>query len=276
MDDLTFLISMVNDICGNDLFSAIYNTLSVNLFSDSGTFGPAYTVVRLLYNTIMPVGAMLMFVYFIASLVDKASSENFTWEQFWRQLAMLLAAKFLMEHGLEILELLFGIGMSLAAMINNVGLTQMAPATYDAEAMIQAWLDNMDWWKWLEPIILTIYLLIPWALSWVMGLCVNIICWSRVAEIYARVVFTPIALADFFNNGMNGSGWKSLKSFLAVCLQGPMILAIAILFSRLFASIMVNSMDIFAFLGAYVAFYAASIMLMFKSLSLTKELVGAT
>ena len=106
------LESMLNQICGADLFESIYETLAINLFSSGGAYSGVYSAVRSLYNSIMPIGVMMMFIYFMIALVDKLSSETFTWEQFFRQLAMVLAAKFLMEHGFEILETLFGIGLN--------------------------------------------------------------------------------------------------------------------------------------------------------------------
>ena len=92
------LESMLNQVCGANLFENIYETLSVNLFSSGGAFGAAYSVVHAIYNTIMSIGVMLLFVYFIVSLVDKLSSDTFTWEMLWRQFALLLAAKYIMEN----------------------------------------------------------------------------------------------------------------------------------------------------------------------------------
>lgn len=72
------LESMLNQICGANLFSSIYETLSVNLFSSGGAFGTAYNVVHAIYNTIMSIGVMLLFVYFIAgvgkSVVNRQAS----------------------------------------------------------------------------------------------------------------------------------------------------------------------------------------------------------
>ena len=127
-------------------------------------------------------------------------------------------------------------------------------------------------------LILWFYLLLPWVGQWIMKLCISVICYTRVVEIYFRATFAPIALADFFHSGLQGSGWRFLKSFLAVCLQGGTILVIAILFSALTAQHITNVdqvvKDLIPFIGVYLAFGASAVMLMFKSLSLTKELVG--
>ena len=233
---------------------------------------------RVLHDTIKPAAIMLVFIYFMIAVVDKLSGENFTWEQLWRQMGLLLAAYYLMQHGFEILELLFNIGMAVAAQISNAFGTDISQPSVDAEEMIKNFQDN---WgingfsiKIIDNIVMFIYLLIPWLFSWIMRLCVSVICYSRVIEIYARATFAPIAIADFFHSGLQSGGWRFLKNFLAVSLQGAMILVIAILYSRLFNMITTTDTNLFTFVGKFLAFYAAAVMLMFKSLSLTKELVG--
>lgn len=277
MDSL--LESMLNIICGSNLFADIYETLSVNLFSSSGTFGPAYSVVRAIYNSVMSIGVMLLFVYFTLSLVDKMSSDSFTWEQLWRQFAWLLAGKFVMEHGFEILELLFQIGMATAAQISGLGDPNVTETVIDAQAVIDAFVESFDGiWSVLAKGVMMIYLLVPWILAWIMGLAVNIICYSRVIEIYARVTLAPVALSDLFQSGTHGTGWRYLKSFLAVALQGALILIIGMIYSAVFQSIVMDPPDgllsFVKFIGKYIVIYASAVMLMFKSQTLAKELVG--
>ena len=214
------LESMLNQICGANLFSSIYETLSVNLFSSGGAFGTAYNVVHAIYNTIMSIGVMLLFVYFIVALVDKLSSDTFTWETLWRQFALLLAAKYIMENGFQLLEIIFNIGMATAARVSALGDPSVSETAVDAAAIIDKFTGSFTgFFAIIGELIMMLYLLIPWLLSWIMGLCVSIICYSRVIEIYVRATFAPIALSDFFHSGLHGSGWRYLKSFLAVALQ---------------------------------------------------------
>lgn len=273
------LESMLNQICGADLFESIYETLAINLFSSGGAYSSVYSAVRSLYNSIMPIGVMMMFIYFMIALVDKLSSETFTWEQFFRQLAMVLAAKFLMEHGFEILETLFGIGLAVTAKVSEISGTDMSEVTIDANGLIQDFLASSNFtgiFKIFGQLLLMLYLIIPWALSFLMRLAISIICYSRVVEIYARASLAPIALSDFFHSGLHGSGWRFLKNFLASCLQGALILVIAIVFSRLYAAVVISdSTNMITLAGKYLAFYASAVMLMFKSLPLAKELVGS-
>lgn len=274
------LEDMINDICGPDIFSSIYETLSVNLFSSGGKYSMVLSVIRIVYNIIMPIGVYLMFIYFLIALVDKLSSDTFTWEQLWRQFALLLGAKILMENGFQLLETLFGIGMAILAKISAAASTDIAEVTVDAAEMIAGFRDSIGIAgniPFIRDVIMIVFLLLPWALAWLMKLLVSVICYSRVIEIYIKAAFSPVALSDFMHSGFQGSGWKWLKSFFASCLQGAIIFLIAVIFSALFQTITADSgWNIFKFLGTYLAFYASAVMLMFKTLPLAKEIVGAT
>lgn len=276
------LQGMLNAICGGDMFNSIFETLSTNLFSPSsgGAYSAVLTTVENLHNSVIrPLALLLMFIYFTIALVDKMSQENFTWEQLWRQIAMLLVSKFIIEHGFEILKLCFDIGMAIAADIQAwTGYGgDTASGVENAEEIINNFKEGLGLTGVLSvlgDLVMFVYLLLPWALSWIIRLCVSVICYTRVIEIYLRATWAPVAMADFFHSGLQGTGARFLKNFLAVCLQGAVILVIAILFSKLMNGLVANDQNLFTFIGKYLAFYASAIMLMFKSLSLSKEIVG--
>ena len=279
------LEGMVNDIIGVDLFETIYETLNVNLFTDDSTrniFSHAYEIVREIYETgVQPVAVMLLFIYFMLAVVDKLSSENFTWEQLWRQMAMLLGAKFLIDHGFDIMEILFNIGVNFAYSVNESGAAEAIDTGMTATEMLSQFQTSLGLdkgiLKILAPVIMFMYLLIPWIFSFILGMAVKIVCYTRVVEIYLRAAFAPIALSDFFHSGFQGTGWRFLKSFFACCLQGAFILAIAVIYSILMNSAFEEfgqSLTFWESIGLFLSIGCASVMLMFKSLSLAKEMLG--
>lgn len=274
------LEGMLNDICGPDIFSSIYETLSVNLFSADGEYGVIFSAIHTLHKLMVPIGVYLMFIYFIIAMEGLMASETFTWDQLGKKMIMLLVAKFLMDHGFELMELLFGLGMSIAAKLNDAMVGGNIPElAFDAKAMIEAFRSDLGMnglLKVLGDVILFVYLLLPWALSWLMRLAISVICYSRVIEIYVRAVMAPIALSDFYHSGLQSTGWRFLKNFLAVSLQGATILIISIVFSLMIhAIVFTDASHPITFIGSYLAFYGSAVMLMFKSLPLTKNLVGA-
>ncbi len=279
------LEGMVNDIIGVDMFDGIYETLNVNLFSPDSSqniFSHAFDIVHEIYEVgVQPVAVMLLFIYFMLAVIDKLSSENFTWEQLWRQMAMLLGAKFLIDHGFDIMQILFNIGVNFAYSVDQSGAAEAIDTGMTAAEMLEQFQTSLGLDKGivkiLAPIIMFMYLLIPWIFSFILGMAVKIVCYTRVVEIYLRAAFAPIALSDFFHSGFQGTGWRFLKTFFACCLQGAFILAIAVIYSVLVNSMFEHFGDGLSFwesIGIFLSVGCASIMLMFKSLSLAKEMLG--
>ena len=271
---------LLQDICGGDLFSAIIEVFDDNLLSSGGPMGPAYDAVVTTYNKVIaPFAVMLVFIYFMIAVVEKLSSEDFSWEQLWKQMAMLLVSKILIEHGLEILQMLFGLGASLVD-----GFVYAAPEVEpDRKRLLLLCLAFKEGLgltgilSALGDLLLFIIIWVPWLLSWLMRLCVYIVCYSRMIELYVRVAFAPIALSDFFHSGIHSNGWRYLKDFFALCLQGFLILVIAVVYAKLFSGLisgMENIVDLITYLGRFVAYYASAIMLLFKTRGIAKEIVG--
>ena len=96
----------------------------------------------------------------------------------------------------------------------------------------------------------------------------------RIIEIAVRACLMPIALADFFQSGLHGSGWRSLKAFFAVCLQAVTIY-LTMYLNLVILNDVLPSLSGIGFVGAYLAIWAATIGLLFKSQGLIKEIVGA-
>lgn len=270
------LEAMINRIAGSSLFDGMIGILTKDPFTDYGR-GVA-RIVESLYDAVMSAAMMLIFIYFLIAVVDKMTSENFTWEQLWKQMAMLLAAKMVVEHGLEIMQLMSQVGVEMVTIVQGEGLGSLNQAL-DAKTVISNFKNGLtsSILKILSDILLLLYLALPWVLSWIMSLCVKIICYTRLIEIYIRACFAPLALSDFFKNGFQGGGWRYLKSFFAVCLQGAVILAIAVIYSKLLGSFLSipDDKNLFEFSGISLAVGASAVMLMFRSLSICKEIMGA-
>lgn len=269
--------SMLKQAFETNIFEKVFDMVNQNIFSADGNYSDAFRLVKNLYESaIMPVALMLLCIYFLIALMDKFSSENFTWEQMIRQMCMFLLGFFLIDRGFELLNLLFELGVDF---VNEVGKWiggDMGNESLSSEIIEKYKNAKFSSFKILNEVFKFGYLILPWAGSWVLSLCVKIICYTRLIEIYIRAAFAPIAFTDFFHNGFQGAGWRFLKSFLAVCLQGAVILCIGAIFTALMPVVFNLSGDteFFPAMGRYLAILAAAVMLMLKSLSLTKEFLG--
>ena len=190
------LKGMLNDIGGEDLFDGILEILTKDPFTAYGVGG----IVQSLYTMVVSVAMMLMFIYFLIGVVDKMTSENFTWEQLWKQMAMLLAAKLVIEHGLQIMQLMSQVGVEFVDLVMDQGMEYTMEGGLEdgtIETIIEGFEDRYSFaglFKVIGDLVLFVYLLIPWLLSWIMGMAVKIICYTRLIEIYIRASFAPLAL----------------------------------------------------------------------------------
>lgn len=273
---------MFDAVFGASSFDGVYTKLSINLFDSAGAYKDALKVVTSLYdNIITPIALALLCIYFMVGMVDKLTSEHFTWDQAMRQFCMLLAGFALIDYGLDLMNLLFKLGLALTQDIYGAvtsGSGAMSADTLDALYKNFQKETELTGLGFIDDIVRFAYLIIPWAISWAISMVVTIVVYSRVIEIYARACFAPIAFSDFFNNGLHGSGWKFLKSFLAIALQGALILIITTIFSKLSQVLFGNfddSIGYWAAMGQHLAFMISACMLMLRSLSLAKEIVGA-
>lgn len=275
---------MFKQVFGASIFESVYSHLSINLFDTAGQYKSALQVVTSLYDTIItPVALSLLCIYFMIGMVDKLTSEHFTWDQALRQFCMLLAGFALIDYGLDIMNWLFKIGLLLTQDIH--GTVSSDGGTVSEETikalyntfLTETELTQIKIFEFVNTMYRFVYLIIPFIISWAINIVVMIVVYSRVIEIYARAVFAPIAFSDFFQNGLHGGGWRYLKSFLAVALQGALILIITTIFAKLSQVLFGNFNDgigYWAAMGQHLAFLISACMLMLKSLSLSKEIVG--
>ena len=278
--DFFTLEGLIKIIFQTNSLSYISDLLSINLFSPSGQFGGILSLIRTMYNTIFPVAVMLLFIYFMLRLIEKCSSDTFSWEQLWKLFAALLASKLLIEHGFDLLQYFYSIGVRVLE--SFVSLRSPGAEFTLGEEEIQEILEtlnsNMNWVvKFLRNILIWVALLIPALVAHMMKTTVFVLCFTRIAEIYVRAVLTPIALSDIFHSGLQSTGWRYLKIFLAVSLQGAVIIVIAMVYEQLMAVLLGNYAEDRAFWNYYsisMIVQAASVMLMFRSLNLTKEVLG--
>lgn len=257
-------------------FEKVSGVLKLN--PSTGEYVDVWNAVNAIYSNIMvPIALGLMIIWFLVAFMEKSASEQVTFEQLFMLFVKLIAAKFLIDHGLEIFAKLWGVGISL---IDTVGDAFKAGEgiTFDYKDLWKdltgvAWEDKL---KLLVSLGVFCQLLIPWLISKVMIACIYFICYSRLIEMLVRILAAPIAISDFMTEGLHGAGWRYLKNFLAICLQGMIIVAISNIYPLIMGAVLTGSGGFWTVLLKYVAFSFAAIALMFKSLTLAKELVGTS
>lgn len=265
---------MFKTVFGGGMFDKILDILTIN--PTTGEYAIVWVLVESIYKDIMvPVALALMIVWFLVAFIEKAASEQVTFEQIFLLTAKLIAAKWIIENGLDIFATLWSLGISLTRQIYGV-INSPGGLAFDTNALWK----SLTGQKWSEDLGLVkslgvaFQLLLPWIASLIMSGIATFICYSRLLELLTRIIFAPVAVSDFITEGLRGSGWRYLKNFLAIALQGAFIICISGLFSRLMAGVVPTTGEFWDVLIKYLVFSFAACALMFKSLSLSKEIVG--
>lgn len=266
------------------MFAPIYDLLSIN--PTTGDYSTVWKTVQRLYDeAVVPVATGIMLIYFLVAILEKSKADQFNLEQFLMIFIKLIIAQYLIENGLTVLTWIYSLGFSfLNAITDVVGKdTTFSKDTADAvwNVLVGEDVDPSDGFKlkYLGTVIGALcQLIIPFLITMILKIVVYFICYTRLIELYVRTCIAPIALADFFTEGIHGSGWKFLKNYMAIALQGAIIMVAAVIFTALAAGLLkgtiADSSGYWSWLVKYLALAGATVGLMFKSLTLCKEMVG--
>ena len=277
------------DVFGGGQFSGVYRVLSEILLGAGSKYTEATSLVKTIYTNVMvPFAMALLVIYFVCSMIEKSTNEQFTYEQMFLLCAKMVVTVFLIDQGYEIMLKLQEVGLAFLSSFKNEATALGLSLSGGGEEYIEnnsqltmlyrkytgeSYPDDPDFWGVLThlfPGIITLFII--WMLSFVVKICVYVVTFMRILEIFVRTMFAPVALSDMFYNGLNSTGFRFLKSYLAVSLQVVMIYGCIILYTVMLGDLAAFSGD--AFLVKYLGLMAATVGLLFKSQSLIKEIVG--
>lgn len=205
------LNDMIDVLFGGKYFQDIANTLNFKTESYWGLISSTFN------NVILPVGYTLLCLYFLLELLERTTHEHFNLEQFMRLLIKLLIGKLMMDNCMALLDGLTSFANILSSGISkNVVETSLVNAEGLKTHNLKFWEEAMVWLR----------LVIPYTAMIIANLLAKITIYSRAIELIVRTLMAPIGMADIFAEGMRGAGFRYLKKFLAVNLQGAIILVI--------------------------------------------------
>lgn len=279
-----FLISWVNDIFGEGLFSSVEGVLKMN--PSTAPFDSVWSIVQTLYNNVcVPIAMGLVLIYFMVNLIEKSTQQqSLDLEHVIKLLLKLVIGLYFIEHGLELMASIYEISFGF---LNNIIGQNKASDIMPANIAADVWKELADEdinanikWGVLDTIgkgmLILLELVFPWLCTIIMKVVINFVCYTRLIEFYIKTIAAPIALSDFFTEGVHGNGWKFIKGYIAIALQAGIIMLAVVVFNGIADGIFAGAgSGYWAFLIKYLALGFAAIGVMIKSLSLTKEIVGA-
>ena len=259
------------------------------------------TGVRDGMKSLQSFGYSICTMFFLIQLIELAMSEQFTLEYFIKYFSKLVVGYIAVYFAPEIFEKLINLGNALADAVGKINiLGNYGEDNVDIQAELYNTFDNVtrNSGVGVAVILLMFSILMVFPLL-IAALCeyvvVYIILATRIFEMAIRGLFLPVALALLSDDGWKGSGGRYLKKFLAICVQGSVLVLIGKISTaaQTYATIaqaegigtatesstlgetfliVLNSAKI---LCVAIAIAAAAISIMFKSINVVNDVFGA-
>ena len=233
-----------------------------------------FSLIRTLSETvIIPIaGVILTFVLcyeLITMIIEKNNMADFDTFNLFKWIFKTFCAVYILTHTFDIVMLIFGLAQNVvngsAGIISgsldiNLALTDLA---LQLEAMGIGELIGL----YFESMILSFSMN-------AMSVCVFLIIYGRMIEIYLTISIAPIPLSTMANREWGGMGNSYLKALFAVAFQGFLIMICVAIYAILIQGI-TSAANIHAALWGCAGYTILLCFTLFKTGSLAKSLFSA-
>ena len=215
----------------NDKLAEVWKLLTVSPEQFRG--GGIWHVILTINGSLQAIGLALLVLFFLAGVVKTSANlgEIKRPEHALKLFLRFAIAKGVVTYGLQLMLAIFQIvqGM-MSSIMRTAGIGSAKKVTLPGE-MIKAIEDC----GFFESIPLWAVTLIGSLFITVMSFIMILTVYGRFFKLYMYTAIAPIPLATFAGQPTQNIGKSFLKSYLAVCMEGAVIVLACIIFS-LFAS----------------------------------------
>ena len=210
----------------NGKLSEIYTLVTQSPSSFKG--GTIWEIIVNINGALQAVGLALLVLFFVIGVVRTCTnfSELKRPEQALKLFLRFAIAKGIVTYGLDLMLAVFRI-------IQGIVTTIMSKTSFQASSMTlpQEIIDAVNNCGFFESIPL-------WAVTILGGLFVTVLSFILILTVYGRffklymyTAIAPVPLASFAGETTQNIGKSFLKSYIAVCLEGAIIVLACIIFS---------------------------------------------
>ena len=210
----------------NGKLSEIYTLVTQNPSSFKG--GTIWEIIVNINGALQAIGLALLVLFFVIGVVRTCTnfSELKRPEQALKLFLRFAIAKGIVTYGLDLMLAVFKI-------IQGIVTTIMSKTSFQASSMTlpQEIIDAVNNCGFFESIPL-------WAVTILGGLFVTVLSFILILTVYGRffklymyTAIAPVPLSSFAGETTQNIGKSFLKSYIAVCLEGAIIVLACIIFS---------------------------------------------
>lgn len=238
-----------------------------------GWNGGIYNMIRTLSDNVILLiaGVILAFVMtleLIQLITEKNNMHDVDSWMFFKWIFKTACAVLIVTNTWNIVMGVFDVAQSVVNSASGIIISDTSLALTDNIANFEARLLEMEVWSllglWLQSSIVGISMR-------VMGICIFLICYGRMIEIYCITSIAPIPMATMTNREWGQIGQNYLRSLFALGFQGFLIIICVAIYAVLIQNIAIET-DITAAIWTCVGYTVLLCFTLFKTGSLAKSL----
>ena len=230
----------------------------------------AWTFIQAVNALCTTIGFALVAVLFAVGLITEVQSmTKMTWQTVAKALLILGIVSSIISHNMELMTLIYNF---CGGMVNSIGHIGTMDVNNQAQMdAIGKALDQLSIFGQLQQSTqIGIWVLI-------MQLCkilITVLLYTRMIEIYMRIAFVPLSLAGFATKSTQAIARNVLQAYLAVCLQGAVILVSLGVYGMIMRATPAPTTDIISNFITTVTSSLVLIVFIFQSGRWSKSLTG--
>lgn len=273
---------LVSSIMGNltGLFDGINDKVSeiaANVGSTPQAWNSGvFSMVQNLSETVMvPIaGVILTFVMtieLIQMIIDRNNLHDFETFMFYKWIFKTFAAVLIVTNTWNIVMAVFDVAQSVVSSAAGVIIADTSidlnTIIVDLEARLMEMEIGQLFSLWFQSMLMGM-------LSWVLTICIFVIVYGRMIEIYLVTSVAPIPMATMSNREWGQMGQNYLRSLFALGFQAFLIIICVAIYAVLIRSISVDA-DVIAALWTCIGYTVLLCFSLFKTSSVSKSIFNA-
>lgn len=222
-----------------------------DMMKDMANFDSVWSVIDSFSESIKMVASMLLVIHFLCYILEAVTKEQVSTDIFFKGFIKFIIGFFVVQNCSYLFGLLMDLGdllgaeMTLSTSASSLSVEDIEKGLIHHGHMVAfnftGTIYDGNLFTNIGNVLLSIVNLIVcmpttflfWIVAFAATLIAVILMTTRTLELAVRALFAPIAIVDLFEHGTNGSGFKYIKKFLAVAIQGAVIMAIMMMVGAL-------------------------------------------
>lgn len=273
---------LVGGVMGN--LSGLFDSVNEQVAEIAGTVGTTpqgwnggvFSMVQSLSETvIVPIAgiilAIVMTMELIQMIVDRNNMNDFDLSQIYKWVFKTFFAVMIVTNTWNLVMAIFDLAQHV---VNNAAGVILADTSIDLSTIVtdmEARLMEMEigplFSLWIQSALIGI-------ISWVLTICIFVIVYGRMIEVYLVTSIAPIPMATMGNREWSQMGQNYLRSLFALGFQAFLIIVCVAVYAVLVQTIAVDT-DVIKAIWTCIGYTVLLCFTLFKTSSLSKSIFGA-